>query len=130
MYGGCMEKLILELLLFLISYLLVYGIYYFFVIRRPEKLKKFQNSMEFNYLKRVGHVDLKKLDHVWLSKKVAASNAFIISIVAFFASVIPNSILALLISFLLLIPTILITYYILGKYLNDKVKQKTKKESV
>lgn len=111
-----MEKLIL----FPIAFIVVYFVYAFLVIRKEDKLLKLKKSTEFMYLKNVYKVDFNKYDFKWLAKKVILTNCFIISLVVTIVSFMDSIVLMLLTGFGILIPSILIIYYLLAKYLKSK----------
>lgn len=113
-----MEKLIL----FPLTFIVVYLVYNFLVIRRDDKLLKLKKSTEFMYLKNIYKVDFSKYDFKWLAKKVILTNCFIISLVVTIVSFIDSIVIMLLVGFVILIPGILIGYYLLSKYLKSKVK--------
>lgn len=113
-----MEKLIL----FPITFIVVYFVYYFLVIRKEDKLIKLKKSTEFMYLKNIYKVDFKQYDFKWLAKTVILTNCLIISLVVTIVSFIDSIVVMLLVGFVILIPTILIVYYLLSKYLKARVK--------
>lgn len=112
-----------QVIIFIVSFLLVYLIYYFLVLRKEDKLEKFKKSTEITYLKKVYHIKVKKFDVKWLAKKVIIMNSFIISITALLATALDNMILMILLGFVVLFPAILLGYHILGKYLQQKQKE-------
>lgn len=109
-----------QLILWLFSYSIVYFVYTMLVIRKEEKLQKMKKSTEFNYLKKVYHLKLNQFDLKWLTKKVIMVNCFIISITVTLASLVTNMIGMLLLGFIILFPSILLGYHVLGKYLQKK----------
>lgn len=109
-----------QVIFFILSFVFVYFVYYMIVIKREDKLKKMKTSTEFNYLKKVYHIKINQFDLKWLAKKVIMTNAFVISLTVTIASFSSNIILMLLLGFVILFPSILILYHILGKYLQKK----------
>lgn len=109
-----------QLILWIFSYSIVYFIYTMLVVRKEDKLQKMKKSTEFNYLKKVYHLKLNQFDIKWLTKKVIMVNSFIISITVALASFITNIIWMLLLGFVILFPSILLGYHVLGKYLQKK----------
>ena len=110
--------------IFVLSYLLVYIVYYFLILRKEEKVKKMMSSTESKYLKQVYKINFQNFDKKWLARKIVLTNSFIISITVMIAYLAPNMILMLLLGFIILFPTILISYYFLGSYLKKKGKKK------
>lgn len=112
-----------QVIIFLVSFLFVYLIYYFMVLRKEDKLGKFKTSTEVNYLKKVYHIKVNKFDMKWFARKVILMNSLIISIAALLATLVDNMILMILLGFVVLFPAILGGYHILGKYLQQKQKE-------
>lgn len=110
-------------IIFIASLLLVYLIYYILVIGNEAKVKKFMNSTESRYLKKVYKIHFQKFNQKWLAKRIIMANSFIISITALIAYLAPNIIFMILLSFILLFPIILVSYHVLGKYLQYKEKK-------
>ena len=115
---------ILEVVLtFLGIYLLVFLVYYFFLCRKKKSKKQkgkkeFKITNEMNYLITKFNLDVKTLDIKSLARGVALINAFII---AFVSTLLINlkmqTIIRLLIGFVLLFVLIYACYEIYGNYL-------------
>ena len=115
---------ILEVVLtFLGIYILVYLVYYLFLCRKKKSKKQkgkkeFRVTNEMNYLIIKFNLDVKTLDIKSLARGVALINAFII---AFVSTILINlkmqTILRLLIGFVLLFVLIYACYEIYGNYL-------------
>lgn len=106
-----------QIILFFLSYLMIYSSYYVLVLKKEDKLKKFKKSTELNYLKKVYHINSSHYDLKWLANKIILVNSFIISITVVIAGFASNIILMLLLGFVILFPSIILIYHILGKYL-------------
>ncbi len=119
-----MNQVVEIIFIFSVTYLLVYGIYYILILRKEEKVKKLMTSTESKYLKQVYKINFGQFEKKWLARKIIATNSLIISVTAMIAYLAPNIILMLLLGFLILFPTILISYYFLGKFLQKKSKKK------
>ena len=115
-----MEKIII----FIISFIVVYLVYYILIIKNEEKVKKMLKSTETNYLKKVYKLNINKYDSKWLVKKIVLTNTLIMSITITIVSYIENMIVMILVGFVCLFPVILISYHILGKYLQSKGNKK------
>lgn len=115
-----MDLFIKYIVTFLLVYILVYGIYYFLVLRRKEKLIKFKDSTEVRFLKGVYKINVDSFDIKWLAKKVILTNSFVITLVVIALFFVESTILMIVFGFVLLFPVILISYYGLGKYLQTK----------
>lgn len=108
------------LVLFVLTYIIVYFVYYLMVLKKEDKVKKMKKSTELSYLKKVYHINLNNYDLNWLVKKVIIVNTLIISIAVAIASFASNIIWMLLLGFVILFPSILLLYHILGIYLKKK----------
>lgn len=118
-------------ILFITTFILVYLFYYLFVIKKDNGLKKMRQGKEFKLLSRLGNVNLDKYDVKKVSKAIALSNSFIISVMVtfeivmtifienFYAWIIISSIIALI----LLVPLIMGVYKITGKILKKEGKK-------
>ena len=110
-----------EIILFVITFLMIYLIYYIFVISKEKTLNKWKNGKEMTYLKKVYKIkvkDLKKMANI-----IACTNALIVAITVSVISVINNFISQMLIGFVVLIILILLAYHIIGKYYQKKGKK-------
>lgn len=115
-----MENLLFSVFVLIIIYLA----YLFTIIMRPDKLKKFVTAKEITLLKsryklNIDQIGVKKLTHT-----IAISNSIIISFTIYMALLVDNMILQLLIGFLVMIPSILIVYHIIGRYYKRKEVKK------
>ncbi len=111
------------IIIFLVSFCIVYIIYYLLVIRKQDKLEKFKKSTEVMYLKKVYKIKITKFDMKWLSKRIVFANSIIISVTAFIAALVNHVVVMMLLGFVVLFPTILVCYHILGIYLKKKQKE-------
>ena len=118
-----LQNILEPILIFFIIYLLVFVVYYFFLCRKKKRKKQkgpkgFKITNEMNYLITKFKLDEKSLDIKKLAKGVALINAFII---AFVSTILINlklqTILRLLIGFVLLFILIYACYEIYGNYL-------------
>lgn len=127
-----MNIVIQKLILFLIVFTIIYLGYYIFVIRKynkslktdikPKKKKKSESydikeRVEILFLTRKYNINVNKLDINQLLWDIAFVNSFIMSItvVVIGLDFIKGYIWKLLLGFVILIPLILLGYYILGK---------------
>ncbi len=118
----------LELLLWLGMFILIYLFYELFVIRKEKVLENMKDGKELSLLKKKYKLDYSKTNMKSLVRVIALSNAFIIStvvtLVCLLQKVISNFLLwmiaVLVIGMLLLIPFILIVYSKIGKFYQKK----------
>lgn len=109
-----------EFLYFVITFIVIYLLYFFLVIQRKNVLKKFENSTEVMYLKKKYQLDINKVNIKSLAHQIACANAFLLSFTVFLVGIIKNIFLKLLLSIFIMIPLILITYHIIGLYYKKK----------
>lgn len=117
-----------EVVIFVLFFILVYGMYYLFVITRKKKVDKFYQSTEVQYLEMRYHIDLKKVPVTKLARTLALANALIISLTAILAGMFGNLILQLVGGFILLVALILIFYHLVGKYYQKKLGVQNRKK--
>lgn len=115
-----MENIIISLITFVTIYLL----YLIFVISKKNKLEKFEKSMYVNFLVSISKINIKNINMKKLAHVLALSNSFIISFTVFVIEYIDKFILKLLVGFVLIIPLLYITYFIIGKIYKSKEKRK------
>ena len=132
-----MDIVIKKLILFLIMFTVVYIGYYFLTIRpynkkddgtkKRKKKKNNEERVEIQYLINKYKVDIKNINMNNLLWDIAFVNSFIISltVVVIGLDVIKGYIWKILLGFVVLIPSILLGYKILGiKYNKQKEKRK------
>lgn len=114
-----MEKLIL----FLVTFIFVYLVYFVLIILRKKKMDKYKKSTEVRYLENKYKLDVKKLNLKALVHVLALSNAFIIATTILVINFVDDLVLKLMVGFMVLFPMILIVYHIIGKTLQKKYKK-------
>ena len=105
----------LEIILFLGTFLIVFIVYLLFVIRRGKYLNKFLEGKEIKYLKKVYKVKITKDNEKKIALLVALSNSFIISVAVAIVCLFNNIFLQMIIGFISVITLILLCYHIIGK---------------
>ena len=118
----------LILIQFLITFIIIYLIYYFFVIRKCKKTLKYA-PVEVNLILTRYNIDVKKINLYGMIKVVSFVTSLILSvtitlITAFFDSTIISIIFGTLISVLVAI----IVYNIIGRIYEKKSKKVVKKK--
>ena len=104
-----------SLILFIVTFVVVFLVYLLFVIRRSKYLDKFINGKEITYLKRVYKIKIKESDYKSIAKLLAITNSFIIACSVTIVSLFKNLILEILVGFATVMVLILICYHIIGK---------------
>ena len=111
-----LERFVLfSLILFLVTFVVVFFIYLLFVIRRRKYLDKFIKGKEISYLKKVYKIKIKESDYKGIAILVAITNSFIMAISVTIVSLFKNIIIEILVGFGTVMALILICYHIIGK---------------
>lgn len=109
-----------ELILFIMTFLLVFIIYELFLVRKCKKDKRRKKPIEVNYLIGKYNLDLDKLNYKRLLNIISAVSAFDISLVVTLISILDSFYLQLLIGFVLIMLLILVSYDIVGRIYKKK----------
>ena len=118
-----LQNVLEPIIIFFVVYLLVFLVYYFYICRKKKRKNQkskrgFRITSEMYYLITKFKLDEKSLDIKKLAKGVALINAFIIAFVStVLISLKMQTILRLLIGFVLLFILIYACYEIYGNYL-------------
>ena len=107
-------------LVFLFCFIIVYLCYYLVIVKREKGLEAFKNGKQLLFFKNAYKLDIKKLDIKKFANSLALANAFIIASTVTIIEFIDSLIIKLAVGFVILIPLILITYYVLGKIYKKK----------
>lgn len=109
-----------ELLVFILTFLFVFLIYEFFLVRKAKKDKRAKKTIEINYLIGKYKLDLGKVKYKRLLNVICIVSAFDISLVVTIISLIDNFFLQLLVGFALIMLLILVSYDIVGRIYKRK----------
>ena len=125
LYGGNIMKEILNILLdFIISYTLIFILYYFFFVFKKTKYNKKKVPVEYYYLVRVYGLDEKKINYKKFLYTSAIINTFIIALTYVIVfHLLDNWLWQLLCSIILIILLIIIMYGILGRHYQKRGKK-------
>jgi ABC-type bacteriocin/lantibiotic exporter with double-glycine peptidase domain len=122
-----------ELLLFFLTFLFVLCIYEFIIVRRAKKKekkktkKKDREPIEVTYLVKKYKLDLKKISYDQLLQIIALTSSFDIAIVVNTILFFDNTIIGILVGFVVTIVVILVSYHLV--YLFYRKKGMIKDES-
>ena len=111
-----------DILFSLIIFVVIYLFYLLTVITRSKKLDKLMEGMEVTYLKSRYKLSLKNVNKRELAHIIALTNSFIVSITVLLVSLIQNYILKLMVGFVILVPSIILAYHLIGLYLKRSEK--------
>ena len=122
-----MEKLVYELILFLISFVLVFLLYQIFIVRRAKSKKNPKEPFEVTYLVLKYKLDLKKVNYKNLLRVISIVSSFDIALVVSIIVLLKSFILEIIVGFISILVIILVSYHLI--YLIYKKKGMIKNES-
>ena len=105
---------------FFISFIIIYLLYLFLVILNKKKMEKYKDNVYLNYLVKTFNLNKDKLPIKKVANSISLANSFIISFTFSIVTLIDNFILKMLLGFSILIPLMLLVYYIIGKLLQKR----------
>jgi hypothetical protein len=118
------KKVLIE---FIITFAIIYVIYYFMIIRKCRKNKKVVPA-EVNLILSFYNINLKKVDIYQIVKVVSVVTTFILSLIITIISVFfESTIILLLFGTLISIIVAIICYRIIGRYYEKQSMKKEKK---
>lgn len=104
-----------------LTFVLVYLIYVFTVIKRKKKLDKFiRSNTQLKYLKEKYNLKLNNISKEEQAHIIAFTNAIIMGIAITAVGFVSKLVWKLLLAFVVMFPLILLSYYILGKLLKKR----------
>lgn len=106
--------------LFLISFVIVYLMYYLVIVARKKGLEAFKTGKQLMFFKNAYKLDISKLNCKKFANSLSLVNAFIIAITITIIEIFDKMVVKLLVGFVIIIPVMLIMYYILGKIYKKK----------
>ncbi|MDO4962722.1 MAG: hypothetical protein Q4E75_01275 [bacterium] len=109
-----------EIILYIITFVLIYLFYVVFVLSRKNVLKKFPDGKEITYLKYKYNVKVNDSNLKSIANSVFLANSFILSTTVFVVTRFKNIFLELIFGIITLVVLLLVIYHIIGKYLNKK----------
>ena len=119
-FGGFME----EVVLFLITYVLVFLMYQIFIVSKAKRNKDKKNKkepLEILYLKKMyKKLDFKKIPYNQLLQLIALISSFDISVIVTIVVHINNFLLEILVGFFGIIILILISYHVIYLFYKKK----------
>ncbi len=110
------------IILFVVTFTIVYLLYLLTVIINKKKLEKFKKSNQALYFIKKYKIKVDDSNVKLLANLVALSNAFIMSTAITIVELVPNYILKILVAFLVIMPLILVMYHIVGKIMLKRGK--------
>jgi hypothetical protein len=101
-------------------FLLIFMMYYIFIIRKSKNYNEKKGMPEVLLLIKYFKLDIKKINYKKLVALVSLINSLIITITFGIVIFIKGILMQLLLAFFILIPLIIISYGLLGKYYQKK----------
>lgn len=109
-----------KLFIFFICFVVVYLVYYLVVVHRKQGLDAFKTGKQLLFFKNAYNLDIEHLDYKKFANSLSLVNAFIIAFTVTVIEFFNSYIVKLGIGLVVLIPLMLICYYILGKVYKKK----------
>jgi len=122
-----MDKLIKELILFLIAFIIVFLLYRIIIVRRAKSKKKPKEPLEVTYLVNKYKLDLEKVSYKRLLNVISIVSALDIALVVSIIVLLKSFILEMIVGFISTLVIILVSYHLV--YLVYKKKGMIKDES-
>ena len=122
-----MDRLTKELILFVISFIVVFLLYQIFVVRKAKSKKKPKEPFEVTYLVSKYKLDLEKVNYKRLLRLISIVSSFDIALVVSIIVLLKNYILEIIVGFITTLVIILFSYHLV--YLIYKKKGMIKNES-
>ena len=105
-----------ELVLFIMTFLLVYIFYQMFIIKSAKRRNSKKRPAEVNYLIYKYNIDIKKLNYKKFLNVVAITSSLDISLIVSIVSIIKSTLIEILLALVIVIPLFLLSYHLVGKY--------------
>ena len=113
---------------FIITFLIVYAFYYFFIIKRCKKEKKIAPA-EVNIILEMYHIDYKKINLIQMIRVVSIVTTLIISlIITLISNFFDSTIIVLIFGTIMSVLVAIICYQVIGRYYK-KISNKNNKKS-
>ena len=108
------------ILLFILSFLLIYFVYFIVIINRKKGLESFKKGKQLEFFIKTYKLDKKKLNIKKFANSLALTNSFIMALTITIMEFIDNLIIKLLLCVIILTALMLLMYNYLGKTYKKK----------
>lgn len=115
-----MEKLVYELILFLISFIVVFLLYQLFIVRRAKSKKNPKEPFEVTYLTTKYKLDLEKVNYKKLLRVISIVSSFDIALVVSIIVLLKSFILEIIVGFISILVIILVSYHLVYLFYKKK----------
>ena len=109
-----------QIALFIMTYITVFFIYQIFIVSKAKRRNSKKRPIEVNYLIKKYNVDINKLNYKNLLMIISLVSSLDISIIVTVVLLFDNYLLQIVSAFLTVIPVIMISYNIVGRYYQKK----------
>ena len=109
-----------ELLFFIGIFIITFILYYILLRSTKKRKKKEKNPVEIDYIIKKYNLNMKKIKYNRLALMLALVNAFDISIIVTIISNIKSTVLQVLCAIVIIMPIIIVSYSLVGKYYKKK----------
>lgn len=109
-----------ELILFFMTFVVVFLIYQLFIVRKYKKIKNKKQLPEISYLVNKYHIDLNKINYNKLLNIVSIVSSFDIALLVSVSLLTESIFMEMVIALVLAVPTIIISYSFIGRYYKKK----------
>ncbi len=114
------ETIIINLIYFLCAYLILFLIYVFIINKKRKLYKEGKNTLEVNYIVNKFKLDMRKIKYKELKWTLTFINPLIMSLTFIIVINIKNTLLSLLLGFIIMIILIYSVYEIIGRYFKKR----------
>ena len=115
-----MERLVYELILFLISFIVVFLLYQLFIVRRAKSKKNPKEPFEVTYLTTKYKLDLEKVNYKKLLRVISIVSSFDIALVVSIIVLLKSFILEIIVGFISILVIILVSYHLVYLFYKKK----------
>lgn len=109
-----------EFILFLMTFIMIFIVYKVFIVRKYKKKDTKKQLPEVSYLINKYHIDLDKISYKRLLNIVSIVSSFDIALLVSLSLLADNVFIEMIIALILVVPIILISYSLIGKYYKMK----------
>ncbi len=114
------EKIILNLIYFIVSFTIVFLIYVLFVNRKRKVYKEGKKANDINYIVNKFNLDMRRVNYTKLKWTLSIVNSLIISITFVVVTNIDSLTFGLLVGFVVMLMLIYSSYEIIGRILKKR----------
>lgn len=107
-------------LVFIISFIIVYLVYFVVIVNRKKGLESFENGKQLEFFVKTYDLDKNELNVKSFANKLALVNSFMMALTLTVLEFVDGLILKLILCILILVPLMIVMYKILGSSFKKK----------